>query len=94
MVDISALHNVNGEVATAVSIEHVRISSNVQSIELLFDHTTDQSIGIYPAGDNWWDYDPPINDLQGAGGTGDILFTTTGAAATSRARIELTLRVR
>lgn len=62
----------------------IRIQASLQafSVELYFDHTANQFIWTIPGNDQVDQFFPyGITDLKGDGGTGDILFDTTGLGA-------------
>ena len=83
VVDVSALAaNINGDACTEVSIAKIDAIISGVTVELLFDATANTS-AIKLGSDGTHDYvffDGLPNDA-GAGKTGDVLLTTTGAAA-------------
>jgi len=93
LLDISTLTNVNGATCTKIAIESINwsMSGGLDAVRLEFDATTDQSLGTF-ADTNSAKYDPPIIK-SAAGGTGDILATSFGAAAGAAFRFELCFRV-
>ncbi len=61
----------------ATKIKKMKWSILGESVELYFDHTAAQTIGIFTGhGHLSEDNEAPITDKQGSGGTGDILLTT------------------
>lgn len=95
-VDKSALTATNGKEPSKLVIEE--IEWNVQgfkNVVLTFDHTTDDEAAVL-AGAGYKDYRPygGLVDPASAGGTGDILLSTTGAVADASYDITLTLRLK
>ena len=83
-IDISGLTDPRGAVCTKFSID--RIEYNIQgftSVRLFWDHTTDDELAVLPAGAGMmdWSVGGGKADPASAGGSGDILLTTAGAAA-------------
>jgi hypothetical protein len=82
--DISALTYGGGRIPTWSVVD--MIDYNIQgflSVRLLWDHTTDDEIAVLPAGSgtiDWWALGGKA-DPKTAGGTGDIVLTSNGAAA-------------
>jgi len=82
-IDISTLTS-DGRTPTALSL--IDIGGHVSGfnyVELLWDHTTDVSIGVFD-GDISLSHDQFGGQHDtGSGGTGDILLTTSGGASGS-----------
>lgn len=82
-VDVSALTGPNGQVPTAVTIEE--ISWDIQgftSVTLAWDATTDDTIAVMSGqGYSDWSSVGGLHDPASTGATGDVVLTTTGAAA-------------
>lgn len=79
-IDISGLTGA----PTAVKILKIEYSiSYAMSIKIGFDHTTDDFVAVL-SGQGCLDYTNRggLKDPGSAGGTGDIIFTTVGAAST------------
>ena len=74
-VDISALIGA----PTTVSIMKIWYEVVGMSVKVLFDHTTDD-LALVLSGHGFWDFTSfgGLPDPASTGGTGDILFTTTG----------------
>ena len=90
LLDISTL---NGAPAL-IKIMALQTSSSDMDIDLHWDATTDVDILTLPVGENVYDFarfGGLINNA-GSGVTGDILFTTRGAAADSEATIIIEYR--
>lgn len=83
-VDVSALSaNERGQPVTSLSIESVRGASNGMSVRILEEATADQLILEIPAdtiGEYFCEDFGGIPNSKSAGYTGNILFTTVGAA--------------
>lgn len=85
LLDISTLTNANGVVPTRTRIKEIWYDiQGFSSITLKWDHTTDDTIGIFSGG-GYLDLHAVggLLDPASAGGTGDILITTAGATATA-----------
>jgi hypothetical protein len=79
-IDIDSLTNFS---AKKTKVAKLRWSVIGYAVELLFDHTTAQTIAVLTGqGEISEEKDAPITDAGGAGGTGDIQLTTHGAQAT------------
>jgi hypothetical protein len=67
--------------------------SGFTSVRLLWDHTTDDLAEVL-TGNGWRDYSlsGPLADPMSAGGTGNLLLTTTGNTSGSTYDLLLTLR--
>jgi len=95
-VDISTLTGPNKSAPPSKLVVEA-IDYNIQgftSVTLYFDATTDDEIAVLPAGSGVVDftYGGGLVDPQSSGATGDIVLTTTGAAA--NASYDITLYVR
>jgi hypothetical protein len=83
-VDISTLTGPAGKAGlaptyfAAKSVDY-NISSGFESIQLLFDATTDDEMVTLAPGSGYLPFDPPLNDPRSTGTTGDILLTSNGA---------------
>ena len=64
-----------------IKIHRVWAQTAGMAVQILFDHTTDQPVLVIPA-DNYVELDfrdfGGLRDPAGAGGLGDLLFTTVG----------------
>lgn len=82
-VDVSALAaNQNGNACTSVTIRRIHASVNGMSVNVLWDATTDVSAFVIAPGVYSFDLSTaPLWNNAGAGKTGDVLFTTIGAAS-------------
>lgn len=92
LLDVSTF--VGGSAATRVKIMQVHGGGSDFDMELLWDATTDVKIMTLPVGEFFYDFSN-IGGLPNNGGTGvtgDIMFTTRGAAADSECSIILFLR--
>jgi hypothetical protein len=87
-IDISGLTGA----PTAVRILKAKWRISGMSVKVLFDHTTDDTALILTGtgDDNYMSFGG-IKDPGSSGGTGDILFTTVGAAANDTYSITLEL---
>lgn len=82
-VDVSALSpDANGKACDGVNIERMHTSVNGMSVNILWDATADVPAFIVAPGVHCFDFTKiQIPNNAGAGKTGDVLFTTIGAAA-------------
>ncbi len=83
-VDVSALAANNvGKECTGVSIRKITAMISGMSVNVLWDATADVSAVILAPGMYTLNFDDTaiLGNNAGAGKTGDILFTTVGAAA-------------
>lgn len=82
-VDVSALAaNQNGQACTGVTIRRIHAAVNGMSVNILWDATTDVSAFVVAPGIYSFDLSTaPLWNNAGAGKTGDVLFTTVGAAS-------------
>lgn len=85
-VDISTLPGS----PTKVRISKMNWTVSGMGVKVYFDHTTDDLVAVL-SGDG--EICAPLEDPASAGGTGDILFTTFGAAANSSYMIEMEIEV-
>ena len=90
LLDVSTL---DGAPAT-VRILGIESSSSDMDIDLHWDATTDVDIMTLPVGEDVYDFSRfgGLPNNAGAGITGDIMFSTRGAAADSEATIILDLK--
>jgi hypothetical protein len=90
-VDVSALAANNEDKAcNGVKIERMHTSVNGMSVNILWDATADVPAFIVAPGVNCFDFSKiQLPNNAGAGKTGDVLFTTIGAAANSTYTIML-----
>lgn len=82
-VDISNLTGPEGKAGlapTKFAVKKIKWNTSFGSVILLFDATADDEIASL-TGEGEMVFDPPFNDPQSAGATGDIKLTTTGGAA-------------
>jgi len=93
-VDISTLLGPDGKVGLAPSRFAIKSCRwDVQgftSVQVLFDATTDDE-ALTLSGNGYDEFDPPIQDPQSTGTTGDIRVTTNGAINGASYDITLTL---
>lgn len=84
-VDVSALAvNQNGQACTGVTIRRIHASVNGMSVNILWDATSDVSAFVVAPGVYSFDLSTsPLWNNAGTGKTGDVLFTTVGAASGS-----------
>jgi hypothetical protein len=91
-VDVSTLSAPAGKVCSSVAIERVYASTVGMGVDILWDATTDV-LAMTLGQDQFFEYQfDDIGGLwnnAGAGRTGDIMFTTVGAAAGDRYTIIL-----
>lgn len=82
-VDVSALTpNSFGKACNGVNIERAHCSINGMSVSMIWDATTDVPAFIAAPGVYTFDFTKiQLPNDAGAGKTGDVLFTTIGAAA-------------
>lgn len=90
LLDVSTL---NGAPST-IKIMALQTSSSDMDIDLHWDATTDVDILTLPVGENVYDFSRfgGLINNAGAGITGDILFSSRGAAADSEATIIIEYR--
>lgn len=91
-VDVSALTGFQGQACTSVNITKLDASTVGMGVDILWDATTD--VVCYTLGsDQFVSFDfnhfGGITNNAGAGKTGDVLFTTIGAASGDRYTIVL-----
>jgi hypothetical protein len=81
-VDISTLLDPKGNVCTYTAIDRIEYSVfGMNYVTLVWDHTTDDEIAVLSGqGAMDWSQLGGNVDPRTAGGTGDILLTTDGAA--------------
>lgn len=83
-VDVSALKaNYLGKACTGVSIRRITAMISGMSVNVLWDADTDVSAVVLAPGMYTLNFDDTaiLGNNAGAGKTGDIMFTTVGAAA-------------
>jgi len=79
----AALLNDKGVSPARLNIKRVQWSiQGFSSVRILWDHTTDDVAMTLATGQGFMDFTDtaPLADPSSAGGTGDVLFTTAGAA--------------
>ncbi len=96
-LDISTLAGPLGDGVAPTSVSVAEISWCIQgftSVELLWDHNTDDEIDILSGAGyrNYRDLSYLV-DPKSAGGTGDVLLTTTGAVAGATYDIAICFRL-
>lgn len=93
-VDISALTDPNGNVATYSAVDRIEYSVwGMNYVTLAWDHTTDDEIAVLSGqGVMDWSQAGGNVDPRSTGGTGDIILTTDGA--TDGGGYDITLYVR
>lgn len=86
-IDVSALSSFQGEPCTSVSIQRVDVITSGMGINMLWDATTDV-IALTFGDADFVSLDfsrfGGITNNAGTGKTGDLLFTTVGAASGDR----------
>jgi len=91
-VDVSALNTLNGKACTSVNLEKIEAITKGMGVDILWDADTDV-ICLTIGEDQFQTHDfskfGGIPNNSGAGKTGDILFTTVGAASGDRYTIVL-----
>jgi hypothetical protein len=91
-VDVSALAAPAGKVCSTVSIDRIYASTVGMGVDILWDATTDV-VAMTLGPDQFYEYQfDDIGGLwnnSGAGKTGDVLFSTIGAASGDRYTIIL-----
>lgn len=96
-IDISTLVGPDGRTApTRSAIEQIEWSlQGFTSVRLFWDHTTDDEIAVL-SGAGFKDFREVggMADPSSAGGTGDVLLTTAGAAAGATYDITLIMRLK
>lgn len=95
-VDISTLRGPNGQVPVAIALLEVLWSiQGFTSVRLFWDHTTDDEIIVLGSGNGYNDFSGVggLHDPRSAGGTGNVLFTTAGAASGATYSITLVMRL-
>ncbi len=83
-VDKSTLTNGNGTEPGKLSIVYAEWSiQGFTSVQLFFDHNTDDEALLMSAGNGWRDFSKQggFPDPASAGGTGDIILTSKGPVA-------------
>lgn len=93
-VDVSTLSSYNGATCSSVNIERIEAVTVGMGVDILWDATTD-ALCLTLGADQFFTFDftrfSGITNNAGAGKTGDILFTTVGAALGDRYTIILEL---
>ena len=82
-IDKSTLKDINGNEPSALTIQKVQwTTQGFTYLKLAFDHATDDA-AVVLAGDGCLDFSGygGLKDPASAGGTGDLLLTSVGAAA-------------
>lgn len=82
-IDKSTLKDASGQEPSTLTIQKIQWTmQGYTCIKLAFDHTTDDT-AVVIAGDGCLDFAPygGLKDPASAGGTGDLLLTSVGAAA-------------
>lgn len=95
-VDISTLLNLAGQPCTRTAIEEIKWDvQGFSSVRLSWDHTTDDVAAIMSGrGAVSYAHLGYLFDPQSAGGTGDLLLTSVGAAAGATYDITVVLQLR
>lgn len=90
-IDLSAITRWDGQVPTYALVDRIEWNITGMSVRIHWDHNTDDEIAILTPGSSFIDLsaDAGLVDPKTAGGTGDILFTTVGAAANASYDITL-----
>ena len=95
-IDISALTGLTGKPVIYTVLEEVKWDvQGFSSVQLFWDHSTDDEIGVF-SGTGLVSYADVggLVDPRSTGGTGDILLTTTGNAAGNTYDITLVFRLK
>ena len=86
-IDVSALNPFQGEPCTGVSIQKIDVITVGMGLDMLWDATTD-ALALSFGSDDFVTLDfsrfGGITNNAGAGKTGDLVFTTVGAASGDR----------
>lgn len=86
-IDVSALAGYQGEPCTGVSIQKIDVITVGMGLDLLWDATTD-ALAMSFGADDFVSLDfsrfGGITNNAGSGKTGDLVFTTVGAASGDR----------
>lgn len=95
-VDISSLTNLAGKACTRTAIEEIKWDvQGFSYIKLSWDHTADDTAAIMSGrGAVSYAHLGYLFDPQSAGGTGDLLLTSVGAAAGATYDITVVLQLR
>ena len=81
-IDVSTFKKADGSAPTAVNIESVKwIMQGFTYIKLAWDHTTDDTALVLSGDGDMCFKHGSLNDPGSAGGTGDLLLTSVGAAS-------------
>lgn len=94
-VDKSTLVASNGLEPRDLIIDEIEWAiQGFTSVRLFWDHTTDDEIAVLPTGSGYRQYwsDGGLKDPRSAGGAGDIVLTTAGAASGATYDIRLNCR--
>lgn len=91
LIDISTLNTLRGDVCTQIAPTVIQYDiSGLTSAMLEFDHGTDDPFLTMGSGISIVKFDPPASDtLTSSDGTGDLVLTTVGGAASSRFTIDI-----
>lgn len=95
-VDKSTLTSFDGLEPAYLIVDEIEWSiQGFTSVRLFWDHTTDDEIAVLPAGSGYRNYwsDGGLKDPRSAGGAGDIVLTTAGAASGATYDIRLSCRL-
>lgn len=95
-VDKSTLVAANGLEPYRLILDYAKWSiQGFTSVRLFWDHTTDDEIAVFGTGAGERNYaeNGGLYDPVSAGGTGDVLLTTAGAASGATYDIELNFRL-
>ncbi len=96
-VDLSTLTGPDGTAPTKCTVEMIEATvQGFSSVKLYWDHTSDDELAVLGAGYSFFDWRDVggFTDPASAGGTGDIVLTTTGASATATYDIVLTIKLK
>lgn len=95
-IDKSTLLDTKGNEPIALDLLEITWSVfGANHVKLLWDHTTDDEI-VMLSGNGYREYgrDGPLKDPRSAGGTGDVLLTTSGMVANGGYTIDLLFELR
>jgi hypothetical protein len=93
-VALSTLRLENGVVPTKTSVKEIQWSiQGFSSVRLYWDHTADDTLAILAAGNGYSEFGALgfLSDPASAGGTGNILLTSSGAVSGATYDIVLVL---
>ena len=93
-VDISTLDLGNGVAPTKVSVKEIQWSiQGFTSVQLYWEHTANDTMAVLAQGNGYSEFGMlgMLSDPASAGGTGDVLLSTSGAVSGATYNITLVL---